>query len=295
MDFLAPTGTGLEGNTNSKPNVETDEKDVKKVRKWVFTYNNYDKNLAPNFISDLKILSEKFVIQEEDEGTPHLQGCIEWLNARHFSGLKKAFDITIHWEKCKKWDEAVTYCQDITKRKGRVWYHGKVKRVVKIYDIIADKGPLPWQKEVIDEVQQQPDDRTIVWYYDPEGKGGKTKLCKHLEIVYNAVYVSGKAADLKFAISKRVQQVGDVELVVFYYVRSNEEFVSYDGIESAKDGIFFSGKYESGSCVYNCPHLYVFANFLPDKNKLTKDRWVIRTLGLPPAPTMDGTATAHEL
>ncbi len=57
--------------------------------------------------------------------------------------------------------------------------------------------------------------------------------------------------------------------------RANEGNVSYQAIEDLKNGALFSTKYESGMCVFNSPHVVVFANMAPDLNKLSADRWNI--------------------
>lgn len=57
------------------------------------------------------------------------------------------------------------------------------------------------------------------------------------------------------------------------------EYVSYSALEELKDGIFFSGKYESSMVMTNNLHIFVFANFEPDRSKLSKDRWEIHYVG----------------
>jgi hypothetical protein len=38
-------------------------------------------------------------------------------------------------------------------------------------------------------------------------------------------------------------------------------------------------KYETGVKVFNSPHIFVFANFPPDKpDELSNDRWIIKEL-----------------
>ena len=55
------------------------------------------------------------------------------------------------------------------------------------------------------------------------------------------------------------------ELIVINLPRSfNSEYLSYTGIEEVKDMCFYSGKYEGGMVVGNCPHLIIFSNELPD-------------------------------
>jgi len=50
-------------------------------------------------------------------------------------------------------------------------------------------------------------------------------------------------------------------------------------LESIKNGLFFSGKYESTQVVMNSPHLIIFANEPPDKSKMSADRWHIVRIG----------------
>ncbi len=138
----------------------------------------------------------------------------------------------------------------------------------------------PWQQQVVDEIEVEPDDRSIVWYADEEGCKGKTALCKFLCVRHpgEILVVSGKAADIKYALAELVSKGKDPKAILFHYTRSNEQYVSYEAIEAIKDGLFFSSKYEAKQVVMNCPHVYVFANFLPDTEKLSKDRWCIREM-----------------
>lgn len=137
----------------------------------------------------------------------------------------------------------------------------------------------PWQTDVLTLLAEDPDDRKIHWYFDAEGKKGKTSLAKHICCnMKPALYVQGKSADIKSAIASM-----DIKpkIVIFGLPRSLEDYVSYEAIESCKDGIFFSGKYESGMVLYAPPHVIIFANFLPDTSKLSADRWVVHHMDAP--------------
>lgn len=67
-----------------------------------------------------------------------------------------------------------------------------------------------------------------------------------------------------------------LELVVIDIPRCNENKVSYQAIEDLKNGMLFSTKYESAMCVFDAPHVLVFANFPPERAKLSADRWDVR-------------------
>lgn len=161
---------------------------------------------------------------------------------------------------------------------GKVFTKGYwVKKPV--IDPLDGKVLHKWQKEIVEMVQDQPDDRKIYWYYSNCGNIGKTALCKHLVMKHNAIVVGGKAQDAFYAISARIHKGKEVNIVVFHLVRSKRDEIDFVGIEGIKDGMFFSPKYESEMCVFNTPHVLVFANMRPgDVSKLSEDRWVIKDL-----------------
>lgn len=259
--------------------VDTDRGNTKKPdlrsRGWFFTLNNPGEET--HLIEIFEISGcEKFVFQLEvgELGTPHFQGMVYYTNARSFSSMKE-LNNEIHWEKMKDLRKSIAYCTKIETRIAGPWAKGiKIPKQIKL----IDPSTRIWQKDLVAELEVDPDDRTIIWYYDPVGGSGKTALAKWLVIKKRALVVSGKASDIKFAVMKHIEKFGEVSIVCFLFPRTVEEYVSYDAIESLKDGLFFSGKYESGMCAFASPHIICFANFEPDKEKLSLDRWDIRSL-----------------
>lgn len=133
-----------------------------------------------------------------------------------------------------------------------------------------------WQMDAIAAIGEPPDDRRILWYYDPDGSTGKTALCKYLIAKKGAFYLtSAKGADMTYQV---IKARGDPKLVVVNLTRQAEGAFSYASLESIKDGLVFSGKYEGGTRIFNPPHILVFSNWYPDLEKLTRDRWTIITL-----------------
>ena len=59
------------------------------------------------------------------------------------------------------------------------------------------------------------------------------------------------------------------------YPRSKEPYVSYECLETLKDGLWTTAKYEGEVVVRNSPHVVVFANFPPNTAALSMDRWKI--------------------
>ena len=135
-----------------------------------------------------------------------------------------------------------------------------------------------WQLKLVEELQKDPDPRKIVWYVDDVGNAGKTFLTKYLLTQGDCMrYENGKSADVKFAY--KGQKVS----------RSQETHVNYEVIESIKNGVVFSTKYESEMKVFSTPHVVIMANFGPDRSKMSEDRWDIRWLSAADnlSPTLD--------
>ncbi len=244
---------------------------------YVFTWNNYPAN-GPMDLQNYFVGAASYVFQQEKgkNGTPHLQGYVGWKNKKAFSVLKKTFP-AIHWEKCKNKAAAIAYCQKDDSRDGEMWYKN-VKIEVTICDPWDTKKARPWQTKIIAQVAQPPMARKIHWYWSDGGAIGKTFLAKHLCIVNQAMYVSGKLGDILYGVSKWLETKGELKLLIVALSRSQGDRCSYSALESVSDGVFYNTKYESGMCIFNPPHIIVFANAAPDTNKLSADRWVVEKL-----------------
>jgi hypothetical protein len=258
---------------------------MKKSRSWCFTFNNYDTKkigtLLESFHSELKC---EYVFQEEKglEGTPHLQGVIRFVNARNHK-WQSLLDPKIHWERCRNWRNSCKYCCKLDTRNGQVFTNVKGLRYRKtIVDPLEGKTLYKYQKEIIKIIQNAPDSRKIYWFWEPIGSTGKSALAKHLILKYNALLVGGRKKDACFAVSARVNNLDkpELEVCVIDISRADYNYVSYSAIESIKNGMLFSSKYESGQCVFNIPHVIVFCNFAPELNKLSADRWDITKITL---------------
>ncbi len=270
MAQLAQLAQG-EGNTITPPG---------KYRAWSITWNNYsedDKNWMAQFaFANCK----EYSINEEigaEKGTPHLQIAIYLKNARTFESMKKTFP-TQHLEKANSWKALKKYCgKEETRKEGTK----PITNIRVVKDPLAGKELRPFQKEVMDILANPPDDRTIHWFWEPVGNTGKTSLVKSICVSNpNAIFVNGKAADMKCAIAAMIKEKHAPTIVLLGLPRTAEDFTGslYQGLEEIKDGIFFSGKYESGMVLFDSPHVMVFANWPPDLSKLSADRWSVREI-----------------
>ncbi len=279
---------------NTKNTQDTNPIILKKNRIWLGTLNNWDDDDVVALEDEIDGL-EDYAWQSEigEEGTPHLQIALKYRNAREFKTMKNKFP-RANWRfipedpKTGKsnWLKVKKYCAKSKTSTGEI---KKEKGKLHLIDPMAGKTPYPWQQMVLDLIEEMPDDRSIHWFWEKTGNAGKTSLAKHLCIKYpkECLYVTGKAADIKCGITKFVENGNNPRILIMDLVRSIESFVSYQGIEEMKNAIFFNTKYESGMVLYNPPHVFVFANFRPQKPKLSHDRWHSYNIETPPAESKD--------
>lgn len=216
-----------------------------------------------------------YVIGREvgDEGTPHLQGYVRSETA-YFRPMEK-FKLSFkpHWEKCKgNHEQNIKYCT----KDGDFVTNLKLPKPVKIDE------PYGWQLEVKDIVEQEPDSRTVHWFWEPDGGVGKSSIVRWLVARQGALVCAGKAADMKYLVVKYAEQHDGVspEVIVFDVPRSSAQYLSYTGIEEIKNGCFASTKYECGMHLMNHPHVFVFANFAPNPgDQMSADRFHIVRIG----------------
>lgn len=275
---------GLSQLVTADGNTKSAVKKSKRSRGWCFTWNNYTNDDIKYIEDEFKkeCHSYKYVFQEEigDSGTPHVQGCFYSKEPIRFETVKNMLP-KCHIEPCKKWKKSIEYCSKPETRNGKV-YHNIKDLVIKYIpkDPLKGKELYEFQKNIIDIINGEPDDRTIRWYYDENGCKGKSALCKHLIINRKDIIVcSGKVADVKYGITKYIEKYGiGPRIIIFDFVRSNEEYISYEALESVKNGYFYNTKYESEMVCYEYPHVICMANFKPDVAKLTADRWIINEI-----------------
>lgn len=190
----------------------------------------------------------------------------------------KVWNPRIHWEHTRDIKSSVAYCSDPQKRapNGRVWSAGFTIPTEDLH--ILDFADLfPWQRDLVNDLREPADDRSILWYCDRLGGSGKTALAKHIirNIPHAMFFSGGKFTDMAHQV---VRSKFDPSVVVVNLPRTSEGKLSYAAMEAIKDGLLQSGKYEGGWRLYPPPHVVVFSNFMPEEDKLSADRWKIREL-----------------
>lgn len=254
-----------------------------RIRQFIFTYwvDLADETQRSQFISWFKN-GKKYAVQTEicpETGAKHWQGYVSFTNPRDLEKCRKTYEGLCWMDKCKSTWASEEYCKKLNTRLvgGESWYKGVQLPVRDPMEGIVYKD---WQMEIATILTAEPDDRKIFWYYDSVGGSGKSAFTTHLCLSRDdTVMVKGKAGDMKYALRTWMETQGNLRVVIMNLARSQEGKFSYMGLEEIKDGHFFSGKYESGSVIMNRPHIIVFANWPPDEEALSKDRWQIREIG----------------
>ena len=125
-----------------------------------------------------------------------------------------------------------------------------------------------WQKRVLARLYLQ-DKRQILFVVDTVGNMGKSFLAKYLMSKWNAMYTNSTVyANVIYAYDHE-------SLVIFDLTRDKLDFMNYGLLETFKNGMGFSAKYESKTRRFEPPMVIVFMNEMPNMTKLSVDRYDI--------------------
>jgi len=242
---------------------------------WFFTWNNYPQNWLEILEPCFKRLCKTYTMQPEigASGTHHIQGCISLLKKARWS----EFDLpkSIHWEPTHNSFAAKNYCKKLETRLADFSYE-YVKPKVVIRDLITELRP--WQKKVFDLLMGPVDQRKAFWFWEPIGNVGKSAFVKYMCWHHKALFCcGGKFADLVNLIYNNDMEV--CNMIIFDIPRNHGGRISYDTLECIKNGMVCNTKYETGTLIFNKPHLVIFANSPPENlDALSEDKWHIREI-----------------
>lgn len=250
-------------------------KQCPKRKNHFFTVNNYTEELIGGFLSYFDIHATRYAFQEEicpTTKTPHLQGMVM------FSEEKRStiWDPTSkgHWETLKKTDAVYQLKEASRKPNGRQW----VKGLPKPLKLITPSKP--WQLDILELLKTEPDDRKIYWFWSEAGSIGKSQFAKYCVHTINCLFFEeGKKSDIMHLIFEAPEE--RMGAMIVDVPRDNGNNVSYKALESIKNGMIYSSKYEGGYKLFNSPHVIVFANLPPQTQKMSSDRWVIQNIDEP--------------
>lgn len=281
-----------------------------KPKNYCFTLNNYRdyeiESLKSNPLIQYIVFGYEIAPTTQ---TPHLQGYIQFKRPVSIETIKKKVNKRMHIEQARGTpEENKKYCT----KDGKVEEYGEMvikgSNTQKLYnqiiecttwlDVLKIDGidrrlnyarevynnrplekmpeiePRKWQKKLMKILDEEPDDRSIIWIYDKTGGAGKTYLTRYLAHNKDAfVCTPSKGQDIFYAYNNQKIIIYDIPRCI------DEQYVNWGTLEKLKDGIVFSGKYNSTTKFRkgNC-HLVVFSNHKPPEDKFSKDRIKMMTL-----------------
>lgn len=233
--------------------------------RWVFTLS-CEKMTTLELWDILSQKAKEFTFSKESgikTGYEHYQGCFSLHNKEYFNTVKNWIGNTVHLEPCKDWHASKNYCsKSDTHVEGPYSESRKPLRTICILR--------PWQEKLKQMLEKEPNNRDILWICDKKGGIGKTQFCKWAAYNMGATIITnGGVKDISILIPN------NPKIIIFNFSRSKENYISYEGIEGVKDGLITSTKYESKTKIFDSPHVVIMANFEPDYDALSEDRWKV--------------------
>ena len=140
----------------------------------------------------------------------------------------------------------------------------------------------PWQERLVEVMK--PSEREIIWIVDPAGNEGKSWFQKYLKDIHGLrvfdANIRRSSKCILHILSKEI--VSLIDIFLFNVPRSfNMDEFPYEMLEELKDGKAESIKYNSIKLQVNIPNtVLVFSNENPDKERMSKDRWIIYLIGV---------------
>lgn len=187
-------------------------------------------------------------------------------------------------DRFKSWlQEQTTYPDDATIAQNFTTLYVRSPRILELRNLLFPTPKLEtgeyadgWQSELAQELEEAPEsDRKIIFIVDPEGGAGKSWFCRK--------YITDNDDCQLFGIGKRddIAHALDITKRVFLFniPRDNMQYLQYGLLESIKDRVVFSPKYNSATkVILRKPHVVVFSNEFPEQGKLSADRVEVRVV-----------------
>lgn len=140
----------------------------------------------------------------------------------------------------------------------------------------------PYQSQICDKCQEAPNNRTINWLANRCGNSGKSSLVKYMIFNYDAVGLTYSTAANITNIVYKMECERHRSIYMFDLTRAKpKDYASedlYACMEAIKNGCVMNSKYETGIKMFEPPHIWVFANMMPDFTQCSADRWRVWVL-----------------
>lgn len=257
-----------DGNTDTSS--FRDNSGKTQIKNWFMTLNNYTDDEYKRLSVWFRCHSDFILCKEigKEKGVPHLHAVVLLKKRMYLTGLKK-INNRANWGKLRNKEAAWEYCKKDNDYVTNV-IDRQAELLAKLYDNVKWKD---WQQDLLDIINKDPDDRTVVWIWDKDGNIGKSFLCKYLCMKENAILANGKGSDIYYQLKTWLEEITDSYPRVAVVDVPRGGNVDYQAIEGLKNGIVNNSKYESGKLIFDRMHVVVFANREPDRMQLSEDRW----------------------
>lgn len=243
-------------------------------KKWVFTLNNYTPLEMETLETQFKKLNAKYGYGKEvgESGTPHLQG---WVNFEKKVRPIETINIKrIHWEKMRgKVEDSITYCS----KDGEYASNARIPRIDKVVQDFQEENLYEWQKAILALYREEPDRRSVYWFWESVGNVGKSFYTKWL-YMHNIddvkVITVTKSSDIVlFADVYTKMYILDIP-------RSVEMMQPWAALEQLKNGFITEAKLKKSPKITCCapPHVVVFSNFPPKVEQMSIDRILVTNI-----------------
>ncbi len=172
---------------------------------------------------------------------------------------------------------------------GDVVYESLCKTDKEAFDLYRKRKPRfdntisilrPWQEQAL-ELLETPTDRSIIWICGPNGNEGKSWFQSYIQSHYGFNRVVRLDLRIKHGNLCNVlkkQSLSSLDIFLFNDARSvtGEDYNLYRILENIKDGQATASKYDNDNIHFKTPNtVVIFSNQLPNRKKLSKDRWSI--------------------
>ena len=156
---------------------------------------------------------------------------------------------------------------------------------------------LGWQQSIVITLRNKGNPRFLHWIWDPIGGSGKSTLWNFVwnefpndAIVLKDVQGASCCSTANRIIMKAVASGNTGRIVFVEFSRSAETHKNiYTMLEQLQDGACTAEKYDCSNVFWKAEHIFVLANFLPDRSKMSGDRinvlltkWGDEKCNLPP-------------
>lgn len=161
-----------------------------------------------------------------------------------------------------------------------------------LFALVEAEG-LRWQKNVLKIMAKPVDARRVYWFWSEPGRTGKSTMVAYLRAKFKArVFNAAKASDIAAVLATCEPEERRVICIDLPRSLPDKKMMAevYNIVEQCKNGTVFSPKYKSVIVDFEgkIPHVFFFANVLPDKGALSEDRWFIgKIVETCPAPKDD--------